>query len=353
MTIVGLSPYAITLSSICIALMACIALFAIRDARNDLAGRVLAFLASSVVALEVSTGPLSALVPDVGRLPLRVLGLFNLGLLWLFCLSVLRDGFRMRRFEWSGLILFTLGPLAVLGIRPGGGRFVETLIAIAAATPFLVIAHVVWIAISERGDDLVAARRSARIVVPLALAAAAFTSVVAEEVKDPALGSMIRNGLAGLPVSIALLFWLVRAPPGRLRFEATRAPISNAPRIDPRDIPLQSALVHAMDMDALYREHGLTVEALAKRLNTPTHRLRALINEGLGFRNFAAFVNGYRLAHAKAALADPQRGRDAILTIAYESGFASLQTFNRAFKLAEGTTPSAYRASALGKAAQN
>ena len=56
---------------------------------------------------------------------------------------------------------------------------------------------------------------------------------------------------------------------------------------------------------------------------------------------------------AKAALASPEQARIPILTIAMDVGYASLATFNRAFKSEEGITPSAYRADALEKAVQN
>jgi AraC-like DNA-binding protein len=42
-----------------------------------------------------------------------------------------------------------------------------------------------------------------------------------------------------------------------------------------------------------------------------------------------------------------------ILSIAMDAGFASLATFNRAFKVQEGTTPTEFRRQALGSAAQN
>jgi AraC-like DNA-binding protein len=107
-----------------------------------------------------------------------------------------------------------------------------------------------------------------------------------------------------------------------------------------------------MEDDKLYREHGLGIGDLAAKLGVPEHQLRALINKGLGYRNFAAFLNQYRLAEAKAALADPEQARTPILTIAMDVGYASLATFNRAFKSEEATTPSQYRAEALAKAAQ-
>jgi AraC-like DNA-binding protein len=64
-------------------------------------------------------------------------------------------------------------------------------------------------------------------------------------------------------------------------------------------------------------------------------------------------VNSYRLDHARGALADPARGRETVLAIAYESGFSALQTFNRVFKEAEQEAPTRYRERQLREAAQN
>jgi AraC-like DNA-binding protein len=53
-------------------------------------------------------------------------------------------------------------------------------------------------------------------------------------------------------------------------------------------------------------------------------------------------------------LADVERARETILAIAYESGFASLQSFNRVFKDVVGQTPTDFRAAALaGNTTQN
>jgi len=71
--------------------------------------------------------------------------------------------------------------------------------------------------------------------------------------------------------------------------------------------------------------------------------LRRLINQRLGHRNFNAFVNGFRLAEALAALADPGRRDLPVLTIALTAGFQSIGPFNRAFKMATGLTPTEFR----------
>jgi AraC-like DNA-binding protein len=75
----------------------------------------------------------------------------------------------------------------------------------------------------------------------------------------------------------------------------------------------------------------------------PEYRLRGLINDGLGHRNFNAFLNRYRLDDAKAALADPHQAEVPVLTIALDAGFQSLAPFNRAFKADTGLTPTEFR----------
>ncbi|WP_144007038.1 helix-turn-helix domain-containing protein, partial [Pelomonas sp. KK5] len=109
-----------------------------------------------------------------------------------------------------------------------------------------------------------------------------------------------------------------------------------------------AALRTLMTVDHVHREPGLTIAALAARMGLPEHRLRRLINQGLGQRNFNAFLNGYRLADARRWLADPAQADAPILTIAMDAGFQSLGPFNRAFKAETGMTPSEYRRQALG-----
>jgi AraC-like DNA-binding protein len=94
-------------------------------------------------------------------------------------------------------------------------------------------------------------------------------------------------------------------------------------------------------------EPDLSLGTLAERLKVPEHRLRRLINKGLGYRNFAAFVNDHRVSQAKRILADPENSRQQIVAVAFELGYASLAPFNRAFRQLTGMTPSEYRAQAL------
>ncbi|WP_409334221.1 helix-turn-helix domain-containing protein [Bradyrhizobium manausense] len=104
-----------------------------------------------------------------------------------------------------------------------------------------------------------------------------------------------------------------------------------------------------MSVERTYRQEGLAIGALAARLGVPEHRLRQAINEGLGYRNFNAFLNHYRIADARLALADAEQREVPILTIAMDAGFQSIGPFNRAFKAETGLTPTEFRREALSR----
>jgi AraC-like DNA-binding protein len=108
-------------------------------------------------------------------------------------------------------------------------------------------------------------------------------------------------------------------------------------------------LEEVMGKGEAWRREGLTIGSLAEDVGIPEHRLRRLINDRLGHRNFVAFVNAYRIAAAKERLANPASARTPVSAIAFELGFASLGPFNRAFKEATGQTPSEWRKVQLGQ----
>jgi AraC-like DNA-binding protein len=95
--------------------------------------------------------------------------------------------------------------------------------------------------------------------------------------------------------------------------------------------------------ERIYRHEGLTIGSLATKLSVPEYKLRRLINQELGYRNFNVFLNNHRIEEAKAALADPSQAEVPVITIAMDAGFQSLGPFNRAFKATTGVTPTEYR----------
>ncbi|MGY3077542.1 AraC-like DNA-binding protein [Bradyrhizobium sp. LM6.10] len=109
------------------------------------------------------------------------------------------------------------------------------------------------------------------------------------------------------------------------------------------DQKLIDALMRLMAGERIYRQENITIGVLAGRLKIPEYRLRRLINQRLGYRNFNVFLNNHRIEEAKAALADRTQAEVPVITIAMDAGFQSLGPFNRAFKAVTGVTPTEYR----------
>lgn len=93
----------------------------------------------------------------------------------------------------------------------------------------------------------------------------------------------------------------------------------------------------------IYREHDLNIGMLADKSGIHEYQLRMLINQSLGYRNFREFLNSYRLEQVQSALSDPVFDSETITTIAFDSGFNSIPSFNRVFKAQFGVAPTEYR----------
>lgn len=148
---------------------------------------------------------------------------------------------------------------------------------------------------------------------------------------------------AAIVVAAAAVFLQARSAVfGRIRRETS----TSDARAEAAERVLAGKLNTLMS-DGAWRREGLTIGALARDLGEPEHRLRRLINQRLGHRNFADFVNGYRIEAAKARLGDPTEARTTVAAIAFDLGFGSLGPFNRAFRAATGATPTEWRRQAL------
>lgn len=110
----------------------------------------------------------------------------------------------------------------------------------------------------------------------------------------------------------------------------------------PRDWALAARQwTDVIDRDELWRDPEITLALLARRLGTNSAYLSRAFNVGLG-QNFNAVINQRRVAAVQRALANPDESRD-LLTIAFEGGFGSKASFNRAFSEFAGKTPSTCR----------
>jgi len=108
-------------------------------------------------------------------------------------------------------------------------------------------------------------------------------------------------------------------------------------------------IINAMEVDKMYQQDGLTISLFAKQLGLHEYKLRGLINGELSFRNFNDFLNHYRIAQVSKQLENVQDKPLPVLTLALESGFRSLSSFNKVFKEKHGVTPTQYRKMASDK----
>jgi len=108
-------------------------------------------------------------------------------------------------------------------------------------------------------------------------------------------------------------------------------------------IKLKDLMISYMLDKKIYKDSNLTLNILAKHLNSTPHILSQLINEQLKY-NFNDFINSYRVEEAKIMLSDKGKNNFTIASIAYDCGFNTLSAFNTAFKKFTGLTPSQFRA---------
>jgi len=282
---------------------------------------------------------------------------------WLFARAIFDDGFEYRRWHaavWIGLAC--LGLLQFFMLAPTGSP-ISQILGVALSLASLSFATLAVIqSISGWKVDLIEGRRRLRALVVGGVAAYIAIIGIAELMFQgrpvPLLASTVNAG--GLAAVSALIAWsIVRVADNGLFSEPSlvlvepdiiRTPNERrAPQGELQDPKALAALERLMMIERVYRQEGLTIGMLAGKLRLPEYRLRRLINQGLGYRNFNTYLNRFRIEDAKMALADPEQAEVPILTIAMDAGFQSLGPFNRAFKAETGATPSEYRHAALAR----
>lgn len=108
-----------------------------------------------------------------------------------------------------------------------------------------------------------------------------------------------------------------------------------------QEIELQ--LIEMIKEKKLYMQQGITLRQLAKELKVPEYKLRKVINQNLGHHHFKSFLNYYRVKAAQEMLTQPENADIPIYNLAFDMGFSSLASFNRAFKNQVGMAPSSFR----------
>lgn len=336
----------VLLRGIAVGAMLCTALALIRGRPLIPARWTGALFALAAAAFTLhSGGPETRVVMPI-IVPIWLLSLGGTAYFWMFAMALFEDS-RFTLDRWipaAGMTIVGIVGVLVPGPANRGVWVVHNLLEMA------LVLHIVSVIWRRRESDLVEARRALR--TPVILIIGAYALILSAFEIGWALGAE-EHWLSPLQAaSLALVSLLtagafLQARP-ELFLAPARAPDPDA--VDPQDRPALARLQALMEEGA-WRREGLTIGQLAAEVGVPEHRLRRLINGGLGHRNFADFIGAHRIAAARAALADPANARASISALAFDLGYASLGPFNRAFKDATGQTPSEWRVQALANSA--
>ena len=335
-----------------IALLLLLAIAGWRDARRAAAARYGALFALCAIAYLIESAPPLASEHPPWIVPIRLLSVIAPAVFQLWSAANFDNSFVPRWWRWLPSVgMAALALWAIISDRAPPWRA-------AQLAALLLVGAGLWEALAGRDADLLEGRRRFRLVlavgVGLCIVGLTLLAYAASQ-GIHAYGALIGPGsVLALALASALLRLRIEPRPEFDLDSAAAEPtarLATAPTVamDAEERALLDRLQQLMESDRIYREEGLGIAALAARLAIPEYRLRRLINQRLGHRNFTAYINGYRLAETTTALADPAQARVPILTIALDAGFQSLGPFNRAFKAHAGVTPSEFRRDRLGE----
>lgn len=295
-------------------------------------------------ALRAALGPL--------MIPIQILSILSPVIFWQFSLSLFNDAFRMR---WPAMVPYLfVAPLVVFHFTGIEGGAWTAALALSRVTMIGAFGHAMYTALRYLNDDLIEGRRRFRVIFAVAVAITGFIINYSETIgfrDEPPAWVLLFQASAILAMTLAFGVWLIGmrgvvldGRPATVRSDAA-APAAD--RMRAADRPAYERLM-ALMQDGIWKEEGLSVASLAAKVGLPEHQLRQLINGQLGWRNFSAFLNSYRLEEAQRLLADPAEARRQVLQVALDVGFGSIAPFNRAFKEATAQTPTEFRKARLG-----
>ena len=100
----------------------------------------------------------------------------------------------------------------------------------------------------------------------------------------------------------------------------------------------KSKITALLQGEKVYHDPELSLTQLAKMLKTNPSVISKVINQGFQL-NFNDYINRYRVEAVKEKLQAGEQKLQTLLSIAFDCGFNSKATFNRAFKKNTGFTP--------------
>lgn len=275
--------------------------------------------------------------------------------------SIFDDEFELGKLEWgfiSALLLhfgFTL-VWRIVGYELSDLAFQVSHDVVFVLTGLCVL-RTYWRTINAWSNDFLEFRRKLRMFCVVLLGPAMCVGIIFHHVGNAGAGGAgdeIFMQYADLFVSSSIILggmYLL------MMFGDIRLSLPPMEMIDSKDKPkTERSVSHAehdyqrevdalhavMELEKPYLECNLNVAKLAKYTRIPTYKLRITINQVLGYKNFNAYLNVYRIDAAKAMLSDTSHDQ-TITNISMECGYSTQSTFNKAFRQAMNLTPSEFR----------
>ena len=309
----------------------------LRDHRRSRVTAASSLLVACVVCYLALPALLQPVVPEVVQWAARVGALAVPFAFWLTARLYFDDSFQTRPIH-------VLSLLGLLGVR----ALVVSWPWAAAAVAMVVVVDGLRRIHGGASSDLLVSRLRLRYVVVLGTGVYALLVLIAEATLTR--GARADGGLdTANDIGLLLLVGAISMMVLRVEPDLVRAARRQSPAADPPTV-LERRLERLIEEEDVYKAQGLTIGALADRLGEHEYKVRQLINARLGFRNFGAFLNHYRVQEARKVLADPAEKQVGVAELAYRLGYSSLGPFNRAFKEMVGQTPTEYRKASLEQA---
>jgi len=273
-------------------------------------------------------------------------------LFWLLCQLLFAYRSRINKY-WVVIALYsvvapmTASLLDLLGV--GDNNILWSGALHTGYLEYMVIGHGLWVIFTNWSNDMVESRRQSRAVMVTVLGLALFTMLLSE---DAGSGFDIILPIIVIPTCFIIGFVLLSRQAQIVYKLATKKAIekfvdtqqSNSKRIQEKkmeDVCTANENLHQLMESGFYRTEKLTLKKLSKTLGLSEYKVRAIINDDLGYRNFNDYLNKLRIAEASERLkAEPET---PVLNIAFDLGYLHVSSFNRAFRDIMVQTPTDYR----------
>ncbi|XDD50565.1 helix-turn-helix domain-containing protein [Leptospira sp. WS92.C1] len=279
-------------------------------------------------------------------------GCFSVSILfYLFVSSLFMDRFKLK--IWHGALfifinLFCFYIFILSDLRNETSILSQILFSAPQLIYLGLILFTLGSVLKDKNIDLMESRREFRSIFVSITGIYAIFVVLLEVIIKSSNYSIELDFLNSLFIFILVFFFSYRL----FTFRENTFLVSEAKEEEPIDESLLKKLNALLNNEKIYLKENLTILKLARQLNAQEKRVRRLINQGLGYKNFNEFLNHYRIQEAKAILADSTKGDLQVLRIAMDLGYGSLAPFNRAFREIVGMTPSDFRKQNLSQNAK-